>query len=101
MLKIYDTFTEKEMTFEDIEEFIENFYSENDYKEDCENFQTEEERITCFEEYFGEQDVEKIDRFWNDYSGAVKMWLDTYKQEVYKNSKTNFGWFHYSIQVVK
>lgn len=101
MLKIYDTFSEKEMIFEDIKEFIENFYSENDYEEDCENFQTEEEKIACFGGYFGEQSIEKVDEFWNNYTGAVEMWLNTYKQEVYRNSKTNFGWFHYSIQTIE
>lgn len=54
MLKIYDTFTEEEKIFENVKEFIESFYSENDYEEDCENFQTEEEKIACFEGYFGE-----------------------------------------------
>lgn len=99
VIKVTDMSDNSVKFYNDMIEFMKDFYSEEDYNADCEDYQDREDREKYFDELFDKERMEEFDTFWGSYDGAIETWWKTFQKENFclrkpTDGKLIFEWFN-------
>ena len=64
VIKVTDMSDNSVKFYNDMIEFMNEFYSEEDYNADCEDYQDRDSREKYFDELFDKERMEEFDTFW-------------------------------------